>query len=440
MVVFEEGRPRSGEYRRFRVRTPEVAPGQPDDFASHREVLRRRFYRALEAEEGVGRGAALAPARPGRDRRRPGPGQRRARACSTHWGCTTCPPSAWPRSARRSSCPACRRRSSCRPTRRRCTCSSACATRRTASRSPITASCAPSPPTDSVLDEVRRSRAGAQARAAARLRLDAARCAARPSTRSRRCRASAARSPKRSTRPQRLISISLLYPAPNETHSFPSWSSHSVGLRRDRRSTSAPVHDRPFTPTRRTPMIDTRLGLDLQGGLRGEYQAIADGRPRRHARMTSKTIRRSSRTASTSTAWPSRSSRRRARTASWSRSRASPTSTGRAPADRLDRSARLRAHPQGHDRHQLRARSWARRCRPARPITTTSRAPCVLFSGDQIALGHCRLHPDHRSARGRLHPQGHGRRCSTFAELQSRPTVGNQFAIVLDGTVSVRAG
>jgi excinuclease ABC subunit C len=53
MVVFEEGRPRSGEYRRFRVRTSAVAPGRPDDYASHREVLRRRFFRALEAEEGV---------------------------------------------------------------------------------------------------------------------------------------------------------------------------------------------------------------------------------------------------------------------------------------------------------------------------------------------------------------------------------------------------
>ncbi len=53
MVVFEEGRPRSGEYRRFRVRTSAVAAGRPDDYASHREVLRRRFYRALEAEEGV---------------------------------------------------------------------------------------------------------------------------------------------------------------------------------------------------------------------------------------------------------------------------------------------------------------------------------------------------------------------------------------------------
>jgi excinuclease ABC subunit C len=48
MVVFEEGRPRSGQYRRFRIRT---VSGQ-DDFASHREVLRRRFRRALASEEG----------------------------------------------------------------------------------------------------------------------------------------------------------------------------------------------------------------------------------------------------------------------------------------------------------------------------------------------------------------------------------------------------
>jgi excinuclease ABC subunit C len=49
MVVFEDGMPRTGEYRRFRIR--EVA-GQ-DDFASHREVLRRRFRRALDADEGA---------------------------------------------------------------------------------------------------------------------------------------------------------------------------------------------------------------------------------------------------------------------------------------------------------------------------------------------------------------------------------------------------
>ncbi len=49
MVVFEEGRPRSGEYRRFRIRTVEGA----NDFASHQEVLRRRFRRAKAGEEGI---------------------------------------------------------------------------------------------------------------------------------------------------------------------------------------------------------------------------------------------------------------------------------------------------------------------------------------------------------------------------------------------------
>ena len=48
MVVFEEGRPRSGEYRRFRIKTVEGA----NDFASHQEVLRRRFSRAKTGEEG----------------------------------------------------------------------------------------------------------------------------------------------------------------------------------------------------------------------------------------------------------------------------------------------------------------------------------------------------------------------------------------------------
>ncbi len=48
MVVVEEGRPRTGEYRRFRIRT---VAGQ-NDFASHQEVLRRRFRRALATEEG----------------------------------------------------------------------------------------------------------------------------------------------------------------------------------------------------------------------------------------------------------------------------------------------------------------------------------------------------------------------------------------------------
>ena len=49
MVVFEDGKPRSGEYRRFRIKT---VTG-PNDFASHQEVLRRRFRSVRNGEEGV---------------------------------------------------------------------------------------------------------------------------------------------------------------------------------------------------------------------------------------------------------------------------------------------------------------------------------------------------------------------------------------------------
>jgi excinuclease ABC subunit C len=49
MVVFEEGRPRTGEYRRFKIRTVQG----PNDFASHQEVLRRRFRRAKAGDEGA---------------------------------------------------------------------------------------------------------------------------------------------------------------------------------------------------------------------------------------------------------------------------------------------------------------------------------------------------------------------------------------------------
>jgi excinuclease ABC subunit C len=48
MVVFEDGKPRTGEYRRFRVRTVDG----PNDVASHREVLRRRFRAARAGDEG----------------------------------------------------------------------------------------------------------------------------------------------------------------------------------------------------------------------------------------------------------------------------------------------------------------------------------------------------------------------------------------------------
>src|SRR5258706_10797685 len=49
MVVFEEGKPRSGEHRRFKIKT---GIG-PNDFASHQEVLRRRFRRAKDGDEGA---------------------------------------------------------------------------------------------------------------------------------------------------------------------------------------------------------------------------------------------------------------------------------------------------------------------------------------------------------------------------------------------------
>ncbi len=48
MVVFEDGKPRTGEYRRFRIRTVQG----PNDFASHQEVLRRRFRATRPGQEG----------------------------------------------------------------------------------------------------------------------------------------------------------------------------------------------------------------------------------------------------------------------------------------------------------------------------------------------------------------------------------------------------
>ena len=54
MVVFVNGAPRKSDYRRFKVRTV-TQTGQPDDYASMREVLRRRYRRAVEKQaEGPG--------------------------------------------------------------------------------------------------------------------------------------------------------------------------------------------------------------------------------------------------------------------------------------------------------------------------------------------------------------------------------------------------
>jgi excinuclease ABC subunit C len=47
MVVFEGGRPKTSEYRRFKIKTVEG----PNDFASHQEVLRRRFRKGNTSNE-----------------------------------------------------------------------------------------------------------------------------------------------------------------------------------------------------------------------------------------------------------------------------------------------------------------------------------------------------------------------------------------------------
>jgi excinuclease ABC subunit C len=47
MVVFEDGRPRKSDYRKFRIRTVQG----PDDYASMREVLTRRFSHGREEEQ-----------------------------------------------------------------------------------------------------------------------------------------------------------------------------------------------------------------------------------------------------------------------------------------------------------------------------------------------------------------------------------------------------
>ena len=49
MVVFEDGRPKKSEYRKFKIRSAAVG-NIVDDFASMREVIRRRYSRVLEEQ------------------------------------------------------------------------------------------------------------------------------------------------------------------------------------------------------------------------------------------------------------------------------------------------------------------------------------------------------------------------------------------------------
>jgi excinuclease ABC subunit C len=55
MVVFARGAPEKGAYKRFKIRG-KGGQGEPDDFASMREMLRRRFRRLVEEETDTGPG------------------------------------------------------------------------------------------------------------------------------------------------------------------------------------------------------------------------------------------------------------------------------------------------------------------------------------------------------------------------------------------------
>lgn len=48
MVVFEDGRPKKSDYRKFKIESSLNEVGRPDDFASMREVISRRFRRIAE--------------------------------------------------------------------------------------------------------------------------------------------------------------------------------------------------------------------------------------------------------------------------------------------------------------------------------------------------------------------------------------------------------
>ena len=56
MVVFAQGAPLKSAYKRFKIRG-KGSQGAPDDFASMREMLRRRFRRIVEEREAVDPGA-----------------------------------------------------------------------------------------------------------------------------------------------------------------------------------------------------------------------------------------------------------------------------------------------------------------------------------------------------------------------------------------------
>ena len=168
----------------------------------------------------------------------------------------------------------------------------------------------------------------------------------------------------------------------------------------DRDRLRCPADARATTAT--TRRLETKLGLDLRGGLRIEYQVLpAEGKAPTRDDLAS--CARSSSTASTSRASPSPRSSSRATTGSSSRCRASRTPT---------RSATSSAPPAASTSSRSARPRWSRTrtsaamsSRPSATRPTTEL--CVLFSGDQVAAAHDRRQRD-RPADGQLHAHRRG--------------------------------
>lgn len=58
MVVFENGKPKRSDYRKFRIKTVQG----PDDYASMEEVLGRRFRHGLEERQQIDQGEKVTEA------------------------------------------------------------------------------------------------------------------------------------------------------------------------------------------------------------------------------------------------------------------------------------------------------------------------------------------------------------------------------------------
>ena len=210
MVVFENGQPQRSAYRRFKIKH-ELGN---NDVLSMQEVIGRRFRRALTGqlrragEQGTWETAEPTARRPGDEtddeaatrEREPEPSPRAAGPKCPTWSSSTAARASSTRAleildtmeitelpvvglakeneeifvrdratgrAQADAGPVCRAR------RRRCTWCSASATKRTASRSPTTATCAGGRGLRSALDDVAGHRSQAQTRAAAALRVGA---------------------------------------------------------------------------------------------------------------------------------------------------------------------------------------------------------------------------------------------------------------------------